>query len=79
MIVGGIIVIILSLIFCGTHFEKWLKFIVSPNFFSVNMKNINRGSPLNKMIPLLEVLGCRGGVWACARWTLSAHGLILYR
>ena len=45
----------------GGHFEKWPKHAVSPNFFTGNMWNLNQMSPLNKMIPLAEVLG-GGGV-----------------
>ena len=45
----------------GGHFEKWPKHAVGPNFFTGNMWNLNQMSPLNKMIPLAEVLGGGGG------------------
>ena len=45
----------------GGHFEKWPNHAVSPNFFTGNMWNLNQMSPLNKIIPLAEVLGVGGG------------------
>ena len=44
----------------GGHFEKWPKRAVSPSFVSDNITNIISGSPLKKMIPLMED---HGGTW----------------
>ena len=55
----------------GGHFEKWPKRAVSPSFFSGNIANIIPGSPLKKMIPLMEDHG-GGGAWGPP----LAYGLI---
>ena len=53
----------------GGHFEKWPKRAVSPRIFFGNIANIIPGSPLKKMIPLMEDHGgggCMGtpvGLW----------------
>ena len=46
----------------GGHFEIWPKRGVSPSFFSGNIVNIIPGSPLKKVIPLMEDHG-GGGAW----------------
>ena len=46
----------------GGHFEKWPKRAVSPRIFFGNIANIIPGSPLKKMIPLMEDHG-GGGAW----------------
>ena len=44
----------------GGHFEKWPKRTVSSSFFSGNIANIIPGSPLKKIIPLMEDHGGGG-------------------
>ena len=54
----------------GGHFEKWPKRAVSP-FFSGNIANIIPGSPLKKMIPLMEDHGGGGGCMGVPRWLMD--------
>ena len=54
----------------GGHFEKWPKRAVSPSFVSGNIANIIPGSPLKKMIPLMEDHG-GGGVHGDPRWLMD--------
>ena len=44
----------------GGHFEKWPKRAVGPSFFSGNIANFIPGSPLKKLISVMEIMG--GGV-----------------
>ena len=52
----------------GGHFEKWPKRAVSPRIFFGNIANIIPGSPLKKMIPLMED---HGGVHGDPRWLMD--------
>ena len=54
----------------GGHFEKWSKRAVSPRFFSGSISNIIPGSPLKKMIPLMEDKG-GGGVHGDPSWPMD--------
>ena len=55
----------------GGHFEKWPKRAVSPRIFFGNIANIIHGSPLKKMIPLMEDHGGGGGVHGDPRWLMD--------
>ena len=58
----------------GGHFEKWPKRAVSPSLFFGNIANIIPGSPLKKMIPLMED---HGGVHGDPRWLMDYWSWLL--
>ena len=67
-----------NLRFCGGHFEKWPKFVVSPSFFSGNIANMIPESPLNKTVPLTEDHGgCTGDTPVSSR-TIMVNRLSLF-